>query len=245
MTGSNIRSYYEAYWQSGELKCSPPPELVGLFRRFVTAGDRCLDVGCGDGGTSGPWLTAHAESYLGVDISESAVQMATERGLDARAITDATDLPFEDGSFDLAVCSEVLEHLFEPQHAIAEIRRVLTPGGRLIATMPNVSHWRTRVDLAMLGRWNPRGDRLSPTQPWRDPHLRFFTIDTATTMFEREGYEVVDSGGFSEVGFVEYLPGLRRLARSPEPTAIGRRLGARFPWLMCGRVYVVGQVPAG
>src|SRR5205823_1707645 len=81
------------------------PGLLALFERHVSSDDDCLDVGCGDGGTSGGWLHEHAGSYLGVDISESAIEMASARGLDARLIDDAGDLPFPDGSFDLAICT--------------------------------------------------------------------------------------------------------------------------------------------
>ena len=59
----------------------------------VSPADHCLDVGCGDGGTSGGWLQAHAAKYLGVDISESALAVARERGLDVEQIGDAAELP--------------------------------------------------------------------------------------------------------------------------------------------------------
>src|SRR5581483_8007533 len=107
-----------------------------------------------------------------------------------------TELPFADDSFDFAVSIEVLEHLFEPQKAIAEIHRVLRPGGKLIVTVPNVSHWRNRVDLGVFGRWNPRGDHLSASQPWRDAHIRFFTVRTLGKLVEGCAFEIVARGGF-------------------------------------------------
>jgi methionine biosynthesis protein MetW len=239
------REYYDAYWQTGDLTCSPPLKLLELFDEYVTGDDECLDVGCGDGGTSGPWLSEHAASYKGVDVAETAVAMATARGLDAVQVADAAELPFADESFDVAVCVEVLEHLFAPQRAMAEIHRVLRPHGRLIVTVPNVAHWRSRADLAVLGRWNGRGDRLSPTQPWRDPHIRFFTVRSIRNLLEHEGYSALDVGGFSEDGFAEYVPGLRSLTRTRRAGSVGRRLGARFPMLLAGNVYAVGLVAKG
>src|SRR5437868_6804981 len=168
--------YYDAYWKSEGWITSPPLRLIELFQEYVSPDDRLVDVGCGDGGTTGAWLNEHGASYVGVDISQNAVRMARERGLDARVIQDAGNLPFEDASFDIAVSVEVLEHLFEPQRAVREIRRVLRPEGLLIATVPNAAHWRNRLDLALFGRWNPRGDHLSVSAPWRDPHIRFFTL---------------------------------------------------------------------
>jgi hypothetical protein len=85
------------------------------------------------------------------------------------------------------VCIEVLEHLFAPD------RRVLRPGGRLVASAPNVAYWRLRAMLAT-GTWNPLGDELSAEQPWRDPHLRFFTPATMERMLRLAGFAEVQVG---------------------------------------------------
>jgi SAM-dependent methyltransferase len=53
-------------------------------------------------------------------------------------VADLRDLPLEDRTFDLVLCTEVLEHLPDPRPAMAEMRRVLRPGGRLIVTVPFV-----------------------------------------------------------------------------------------------------------
>ncbi len=236
-----VRGYYDAYWESEWVEVAAPLKLIELFASYVSAEDRCLDVGCGDGSASGPWLQEHAASYVGVDVSESAVLMVRARGLEAQPINDAAELPFPDDSFDFVVCAEVLEHLFDPQGAMAEINRVLRPGGRLIATVPNLAHWRNRVD-ALFGRWNPRGDHLSAREPWRDPHIRFFTVRSLATLMERCGFEVLERGGFAELAFLQYVPGLRRLARRSRPRSLGRRLAATFPSLLAGNVYAVGRL---
>jgi methionine biosynthesis protein MetW len=237
------RAYYDSYWETEGWACQPPAKLLDLFERNVSPGARCLDVGCGDGGTSGPWLTEHAD-YLGVDVSESAVEMARERNLEVQLIEDAADLPFPDETFDVGVCTEVLEHLFEPQKALAEIRRVLRPGGRVITTVPNVGHWRNRLDLAVLGRWNPRGDHLSPKQPWRDPHVRFFTLDSLVTLTKESGFEVIEHGGHTQFGIPYFIPGLRRLTRTQRPRSMTSRIAPRFPRLLTEAIYVVGTPDA-
>jgi methionine biosynthesis protein MetW len=238
---STARGYYDSYWETEGWQLTLPAELRELLAEHVGADDRCLDVGCGDGQTTGVWLQEHAGSYVGVDVSESAVRMAAERGLDARLVDDAAELPFADESFELATGIEVLEHLFEPQKALAEVVRVLRPGGRLIITVPNAAHWRNRVDLAMLGRWNPRGDHLSATQPWRDPHIRFFTVDGVTRLIGRCGFEVLDRGGFVEHPLLHHVPGLRLLSRSKTASPIGRKAARLMPRVLSTNAYVVGR----
>ena len=77
---------------------------------------------------------------------------------------------------------------------MAEIRRVLRPGGRLVASVPNAAYWRLRANLAF-GVWNPLGDELSVERPWRDPHIRFFTPQTLERMLRLAGFTDVETGG--------------------------------------------------
>ena len=128
------RKYYDRYWSTDGYNPTGGmhPGLARLFERWVPTGAQCLDVGCGDGRTSGPWLLGRGCSYLGVDISESAVEEARANGLQAQLIDDAASLPIPDGAYDVVVSVEVLEHLFLPLEALAEMVRVLRPGGLLM-----------------------------------------------------------------------------------------------------------------
>lgn len=83
-----------------------------------------LDLGCG----KSP-LTAHFPSKVGLDVEE-------HESVDV--VGDAHDLPFDDHAFEQILCSEVLEHLHTPTRAVAEMARVLQPGGKLVLTLPFV-----------------------------------------------------------------------------------------------------------
>src|ERR1700674_1705799 len=162
------RNYYETYWSSGGF-CphgTISPAACRLFERYVEKGSSCLDFGCGDGRSSGLWLRDHGMRYVGVDLSENAIEMARGIGLTAHRV-DGEDLPFDSGTFDVAIAFEVFEHLFNPHHAAGELLRVLKPGGVLLGTVPNVAFWRRRFELAIHGVWNPYGDFLSVREPWR------------------------------------------------------------------------------
>jgi len=167
-------------------------------------------------------------------VSEEAVGFATASGLEAHVIDDAAVLPFPDDSFDLAICIEVLEHLFSPHAATAEIQRVLRPGGVLIASVPNAVYWRLRVNLVK-GVWNPLGDALAIEQPWRDPHIRFFSPTTLARMLTQSGFSGVDVGAHGGC-FLDHL--------SSRPTNFGvsgmyRRAEARLPSLLGATIHAV------
>jgi ubiquinone/menaquinone biosynthesis C-methylase UbiE len=103
----------------------------------ITPDQSVLEVGTGLGVLSG-MLTKHVAHYSGVEIDAQACQQARLRVDDPELIkqADAQDLPFEDSSFDVVVCLEVLEHLRDYRRALSEIRRVLKPSGKLIASIP-------------------------------------------------------------------------------------------------------------
>jgi 2-polyprenyl-6-hydroxyphenyl methylase/3-demethylubiquinone-9 3-methyltransferase len=242
----DVRPYYDTYWSDNGFRpgADLTPGLRALLGAHVRPGDRCLDIGCGDGSTSGPWLLQRGCDYLGVDVSGTAVAHATAAGLRAMLVDDAASLPFGDGEFDVALAIEVLEHLFSPHLAAAEALRVLRPGGVLIVTVPNVSYWRRRLDLAVLGRWNPFGDDRSVEQPWRDPHIRFFNPGSLRRMLQGAGFAAVRVEGQGGA-VVRDLPLARRLWRG-RASAAYRAAERRLPGLLGLRVGAVAyKAPSG
>jgi len=114
---------------------------------------RVLEVGCGAG-----QLLARvpAGRAFGVDLSESllARTAARLRGGAVLAQGDASALPFASGAFERVYCSEVLEHLVDPAAAVAEIRRVLAPGGVAVLSVPNEGLINRAKDwMRRLGLW--------------------------------------------------------------------------------------------
>jgi SAM-dependent methyltransferase len=115
-------------------------------RGYLTAlapATRVLDAGCGEG----------------VLVEEFRDRLAIE-GLDpnysSACVTRGSllDLPYPDGTFDRATCLDVLEHLtFEDQpRAIAELFRVVRPGGELLVSVPNLAHLQSRIHFLLQGR---------------------------------------------------------------------------------------------
>lgn len=122
-------------------------------------GRRALDVGCRDGKQS-RWLAQRGYEVTSIDI---------EPNLPGAQVVDANRaLPFEDHSFDLIWCSEVIEHLADPAFSLAELVRITRPGGDLVLTTPNSYMWLFRL-IAQVG--------LTPRRIQRDDHLHFFDLD--------------------------------------------------------------------
>jgi hypothetical protein len=130
---------------------------------------------------------------------------------------------------------EVLEHLFAPHLAVHAALRVLTPGGIFLATVPNIAYCRSRVDLAF-GRWNPLGDDLSAEQPWRDPHIRFFTPAVLRRTLTGSGFEEVMIGGH-DGAFSRRSPNRPAAPFAPPPATAYRALARRYPSLFCLRLH--------
>lgn len=98
-----------------------------------------LDAGCGVGYGAEIIARGGASRVVGVDLAPEAIATAsatTEAAVEFQ-VADVRDLPFGPGSFDLVVCFEVLEHLEDPERAVAELKGVLREDGVLVVSSPN------------------------------------------------------------------------------------------------------------
>jgi SAM-dependent methyltransferase len=189
--------YYEEYWRErkGRVGGISPIE-ISLFAPYFASNALCLDYGCGSGARYGVYLRDHGIQYRGFDISAEAVAQTRAAGLDAELLTQDGKTTLPDGSCDFAVCFEVFEHLLEPHVALAEIRRVLSPSGVLLASVPNAAYWFQRCEFLVSGFFNPGGSLWTARKkPWADPHIRFFSPTTFRRFFLESGF-----------GYVEVLP---------------------------------------
>ncbi len=105
-----------------------------LQRTGAIDGLRLLDAGCGTGHNLREFGTPG--TARGVDSSPQAIEFCRLRGVEGVSEGRIEELPFPDGSFDLILATDVLEHLSDDRAAMRELRRVAAPGARLLATVP-------------------------------------------------------------------------------------------------------------
>jgi 2-polyprenyl-3-methyl-5-hydroxy-6-metoxy-1,4-benzoquinol methylase len=179
------------------------PVVRRLFDRFfATVGEtvaplgaaNLLDAGCGEGETIERLTGLLPREITGVDLNAESVAFASERipSGDFR-VADVTDLPFDDDSFDLVLCLEVLEHIPGPEAAVVELARVCR--GDIVISVPS-EPWFRLGSLARgkylegwgnhpehVNHWNPRSleaflasytEVVSVTRstPWLVAHVR-------------------------------------------------------------------------
>jgi SAM-dependent methyltransferase len=156
-------------------------------------GSRVLEIGCGRGGFSA-YLAGRGADLVAADFSPTAVRMAAHRlepHPNAEAVVaDIEAIPFDRGTFDVVISLDTLEHVPHPTLAVAELVRVLRPGGKLILTTNNyvslIGLWRLVMRLA--------GKRFTEFgQPINQP-LKFFP---STRLMRGLGcdVELVDGAG--------------------------------------------------
>jgi len=194
-----------------QLDTSTPEDTYEKIRRVFNFDSRnglkILDVGCGNGKVDG-YLRGMGHSVTGMDINDSLKYSAQNIKVDINVVW-----PVGDKIFDVIICTDVIEHLYDPVHVLKESLRVLKDGGQLILGIPNHFDVRQRLNTLWgkgVVHWDCQqyGERA-----WSTAHIRFLTLDDLNELLFQNGLAVVKSQ-FNFMGsgiFPSWLPSVGKL----------------------------------
>lgn len=166
-------------WHTGKLNA-----IVKLIEKNNAYPQNILDVGC----ASGWFLSRIHKRYpkadcSGIDVYKKAVEYGKKKYLKLKLFYgDAHKMPFENNSFDIVICTEVLEHVVSPEKVLKEIERVLTKDGIAIIEMDTGNflfkaawYWWTNLRRGV----------------WRDSHIHAFNAEKLEKMIKNNGFSIV------------------------------------------------------
>jgi 2-polyprenyl-3-methyl-5-hydroxy-6-metoxy-1,4-benzoquinol methylase len=157
-----------------------------LVTELVGAGRHVLDVGCSTGYLASALKSAGNE-VSGIEVDPVAAEQARPF-LKQLVVGDLNTLSLAEAfagvQFDRVVLADVLEHITNPGAVLRDIKGLLAPEGKLVVSMPNVSHGSLRLAL-LQGSW-----RYSTVGLLDETHIRFYTLETIVGMLADEGYAV-------------------------------------------------------
>jgi methionine biosynthesis protein MetW len=214
-----------------------PQEVARMLADLVPVGSRVLDVGCGTGSVSRIIADTRNAKIIGIEPDSCRAAAARARGLEVheQLFTSAVLEMLE--PFDVVIFADVLEHVADPGNFLQLAHRALLPGGRVIASVPNVAHWSVRLDL-LRGRFDyqPVGIRDAT-------HLRWFTAQTVRLLFESNGLRVISLRHTAGVTLPDYQNRRpwRWISRARRD-AIVRALVRRLP-LLFGCQHIIHAIP--
>lgn len=151
---------------------------------------RVLDVGCGSGLLGKELKAKGVDHVTGIEVNPEAASRAKAH-LDRVLVGDVEQIEvgFSEGEFEWIIFGDVLEHLRDPWQLLKRYRQYLSPGGRVVASIPNVAYFEVIKGL-LGGHWN-----YTEVGVLDATHLRFFTLHEIKKMFLISGYKIISIHG--------------------------------------------------
>lgn len=175
-------------------------ERIELVKHWLPRTGKLLEIGVWDGTIIRNYRPKFEGEIFGLDQSVSIMEKALPLLVEAKPCDlNAESIPWENDFFDIVVCGEVIEHLYDTDKLIQEVRRVLKPGGKAIFSTPNLSSFfnriflllgyqplYTEVSLKISNYGNPFRKSLNPAG-----HIRVFTYKALSDILNANGFSII------------------------------------------------------
>lgn len=200
-------------------------ETVRVLNRYLRTNDRLLDLGVYPGHIALVLAKKMNVRVYGVALTTSEVfesKMKKSQIDIIRLDLDRQDLSFNDKTFQVVLCSEVIEHLDSPSRLIREAHRILVDNGMLILTTPNIARIRNRISFFLHGvspNICPPGE-YSPFSSHEWLHFREYTLEEIHKLLGENGFQVVESSYLINQHFNESH--LRTMVKGLMPRSLRR-----------------------
>jgi len=158
--------------------------------KFIKEGtSRILDVGCGVGAAGAAIKKSMGSrvEVVGIELDPDIAEKAKDN-IDQVIVGNAEQimLPFEKGYFDAIIYGDILEHFTDPWSLLKMHGEFLKKGGQVVASIPNVAHYRI-IKMLKRQEWDYKNSGVLDRS-----HYRFFTLKSAKRMFEDAGFRIVE-----------------------------------------------------
>lgn len=167
-------------------------ERTEMLRYIPSTVKRVLEVGCGDGTFGQRVKQAYSCEVWGVEAFEAAAMQAKRKLDQVLCAFYSVDLDLPDAYFDCVVFNDVLEHLVDPYSALTFTKKLLSPDGVVVASIPNIRYFPVIWDLLVHRQWQYADSGILDRT-----HLRFFTEISLKETFSSLGYQILALEGIN------------------------------------------------
>jgi ubiquinone/menaquinone biosynthesis C-methylase UbiE len=214
----SLSEKYDKFYYSSLTKEQLPEILVkgwpkDRFQAIVAMdgqGENILDIGCGNGYLLYQFRNCY-KKLIGLEYSPQRLAQAKVNLADYEFVPiqgSAEDLgKIDTDSIDRIISADTIEHIPDVYVAVAEMYRILKPGGTLIINTPNIAFAKKRM-LLLFGRFpstSQPNEGVGSDTLYDGGHLHYFTFRSLRLILEKAGFKVVEKVGYGKLGYIHNI----------------------------------------
>ncbi|MEI8067724.1 MAG: class I SAM-dependent methyltransferase [Candidatus Shapirobacteria bacterium] len=191
-----MKNIYKNLYEKKDLKLKKNYRIklmANIIKGLKPVNKNILDIGCHDG----TFLSKlpRNNNFFGIEASEKAYKLSLKKNIKViKFFFNDNKLPYKGNLFDIVIAGEIIEHIYDTDQFLKEIRRILKPNGYLLISTPNIASLPRRLML-LLGI-NPIIE-TTPNKIDSSGHIRYFTFKSLSNLIKENKFKIIKS--FSDV----------------------------------------------